>query len=78
MNRRSFLERAARMAAAVAASALPVVQRSAQTGMSVVRDSLGWLAVIGAKGETVIRISPRFAIEHPSETLQLLTTGRLP
>jgi hypothetical protein len=78
VKRRTFLQRSIRLGAALAATALPVVQRSAQTGLSAVRDSLGWLAVIGTRGDVLIRISPRFAVEHPAETLRLLTTGRLP
>ena len=77
MNRRSFLTRAAGWLAG-AGAALSAAPRATQTALTTVRDSLGWLVVIGRHGETVIRISPRFALEHPRETLSLLTTGRLP
>lgn len=56
----------------------PLAARTGQATFSTVRDALGWVAVIGQRGETVIRISPRFLAEHPVEALHLMTRGRLP
>jgi hypothetical protein len=78
MNRRRFLHRAGISMLSVAASALPAVARAPGAALSTVRDSLGWIAVVGQRGDVLIRISPRFALEHPAEALGLIRTGRLP
>lgn len=74
MNRRSAIRRMLAAAAAAAASAIPLAQR---TGYSAMRGVDGWLSVLGEHGRVIIRVSPRFALEHPRETLEILRTGTL-
>lgn len=77
MNRRSALRRLSSVLLAGAAASVPSLPRAMPAALSTVRDGGGWLAVIGQHGNVVIRISPRFALEHPGETVSLLATGRL-
>jgi hypothetical protein len=77
MKRRAFLHRLTGLALGGAAF-VPILNRPAQAALSATRDAFGWIAVIGRQGETIIRISPRFIVEHPVEALHLMTTGRLP
>jgi hypothetical protein len=75
VNRRSAMHRMLGALGAVAAASLPLAQRASHAASTTTRDALGWLVVIGQRGETIIRISPRFAWEYPRETLEILRTG---
>lgn len=78
MNRRAFLNRIGGSMLSIMAISLPSAARVGQSTLSTMRDASGWLAVIGQRGDVVIRISPRFLVDHPAEALHLMTTGRLP
>lgn len=79
MHRRSALRRLASFAVGAAASvALPAASRAGDVVTTTVRTASGWVDVMGQGGRVLISISPRFMLNHPAETLSLITTGRLP